>query len=468
MSVAPVINWLPYQKAWIGDASRFKIGMMSRRAGKTFGMAGELVDDCIQAEISGIPTKWTILSRSEKTALEAMTDAVKPITRAFWEAYNTLQQGAEPVYGEDVFRVPQEKGPDAVYRTFDVTYPGGSRITALSASPDAARGFGGNLVLDEFAFHYDSRGIWGSAFPVVLRGNKLRIITTPNGRSNKFYELWSEEADDTGKVIWSKHRTDIYEAVAQGLDVDIEMARRALMDEDAWAQEFELQFLDAASAWLTFDLIASCEDVAAGDPGGYQGGQVYVGVDIAIRNDLFVIWVLERVGNRLVTRDVIARQRITFAEQDALLDDVFDRFRVVRCAMDQTGMGEKPVEDAIRRYGASRVEGVILSGPRKLDLATHMKQDFEDRTLAIPAGDPVLRADLHAVRSIAGPTGARRLMAGGDTDGHADRFWALALASGAATSVHQPFAYQAVHAADASEDRDIRTTAGFGLKKGLW
>ena len=68
------------------------------------------------------------------------------------------------------------------------------------------------------------------------------------------------------------------------------------------------------------------------------------------------------VGEVLVTREIIARRRVSFAEQDALLDDVMRRYRVVRVRMDQTGMGEKPVEDAKRRHGESRVEGVLFTG----------------------------------------------------------------------------------------------------------
>ncbi|WP_238590339.1 hypothetical protein [Candidatus Williamhamiltonella defendens] len=38
---------------------------------------------------------------------------------------------------------------------------------------------------------------------------------------------------------------------------DIADMRAALNDEDAWAQEFELQWLDEASAWLSYELIDS-------------------------------------------------------------------------------------------------------------------------------------------------------------------------------------------------------------------
>lgn len=433
----PVITFLPYQRRWLEDQSRFKIGMFTRRGGKTFGACGEIADDCFRAEIENRRARWTILSRSEATAKEAMEDALKPIVRGFWAVYNELARAEEPEFGEGEFYSPEL---DATYKTHEVRFPGGSRITALSASPDAARGFGGNLLLDEFAFHRDSRRIWGSAFPVAARGgHKIRVISTPNGKGNKFYELMTARDND-----WSKHHVDIYEAVEQGLEVDVDELRKGMADEDAWAQEFELQWLDAASAWLDYDLIASCESAAAGYPGKYDGGPCYVGVDIAVRNDLFVIWVLERQGERLVTREVIAEKRITFAEQDRLLDDVFDRYDVLRVAIDQTGMGEKPVEDAIRRYGPGRVDGVLFTGPRKLDMATALKERMQDRLVDLPAGDPKLRADLHAVQSRVGPTGIRRLVADGDTDGHADRFWALSLAVSAASAAPVEYDYRGV------------------------
>ena len=82
--------------------------------------------------------------------------------------------------------------------------------------------------------------------------------------------------------------------------------------------------------------------------------------------------------------------------------------------------------------GRTVVEGVLMTGPRRLDVATALREAVEDRRLRIPP-DADLRRDLHAVRAEAGPTGAPRLLAErSGTDGHADRFWALALACTAA------------------------------------
>lgn len=465
----PVVNFLPYQRRWIEDDSRFKIGMFSRQTGKTFSTGGECADDCFRGWIEDRRTRWVILSRGERQAAEMMTEVIKPFTKALYEVYNTLLKGGEPAFSEGEFRAPQESGPDAVYKALEVAFPNGSRITALPANPDTARGFSANVILDEFAFHAKSRDIWAALFPVISKGRqKLRVISTPNGKGNKFYELMT--AQDS---VWSRHVVDIYQAVAEGLDRDVDMLRRGMADEDAWAQEYELKWLDEASAWLDYDLISSCECNSAGIPDLYMGGMCFVGVDIAARNDLFVIWVLELVGDVLVTREIIARRRISFAEQDDLLAGVMRRYRVVRVAMDQTGMGEKPVEDAKRRHGEDRVQGVLFSAATKLDLATTMKERFQDRRVRIPAGDAVLRADLHSIKSQVGVTGIRRLVADGDSDGHADRFWAGALAISAAELGEAVYEYEGVPGARSrwapADDDDEPVDGGrSGSGRGTW
>ena len=78
----------------------------------------------------------------------------------------------------------------------------------------------------------------------------------------------------------------------------------------------DLHWLDEASAWLTYDLIMACEDPEAGKPEKYQGGPCFIGNDIARRNDLWVGWVWEAVGDVLWTREIRVLQHKTFAEQD--------------------------------------------------------------------------------------------------------------------------------------------------------
>ncbi|MBK9441410.1 MAG: terminase [Comamonadaceae bacterium] len=417
MTSSPALQLYPYQRRWVQDEARFKIAMFARQCGKTFTSTLEIALDVVRAEAAGRRSRWVILSRGERQAREAMNEGVKLHLRAMAAGFKE-------------YELPF----DTNIKALEVELPGGSRITALPANADTARGFSANVLLDEFAFHKDSRAIWKALFPVISKpGLKLRVISTPNGKGNKFYDLMTGKDD-----AWSRHTTTIYQAVADGLPRDIEELKRGAGDADLWQQEFELQWLDEASAWLSFELINACEHELAGLSEHYGGGPVYVGVDIGARNDLFVIYVIEQVGDVHWTREIIARKRISFAEQDALLDEVFARYRVLRCCMDQTGMGEKPVEDAKRRHGSSRVEGVLFSAATKLVMATAGKEAFEDRKLRIPAGDNALRADLHKLQKITGPTGAPRFVAESDSAGHADRTWACFMAINAASGVNGP------------------------------
>ena len=404
----------PYQQTWLKDPKRFKLGRFARQTGKTFTTTLELVDDVLRAEAEGRKSPWVILSRGERQAREAMEEGVFRHLEAYGRAGSSY--GVEELDWYDPDSGLKRKALQVVLSKLN-------KITALPANPDTARGFSANVFLDEFAFHADSRKIWTALFPVISAGYKLRVTSTPNGKGNKFYDLCT--AEDTA---WSRHTVDIYQAVADGLPRDIDEMHAALNDEDAWAQEFELKWLDEASAWLSFELINAVEHDHAGLPEFYAGGPCFVGVDIAARNDLFVIWIIEVVGDVFWTREIIVRRRITFAEQDALLDDVFNRYRVLRCVMDQTGMGEKPVEDAQRRHGSSRVEGVLFTPPNKLLLATTGKEIFEDRRIRIPEGSAELRNDLHKLKKEVSATGTPRFVADSDSAGHADRAWACFMA----------------------------------------
>ncbi len=165
-------------------------------------------------------------------------------------------------------------------------------------------------------------------------------------------------------------------------------------------------------------------------------------------------------------RELRCERDIPFAEQRAVVGELVARYRPVRVAVDQTGMGEAFVEALQERHGRHRVEGALLAAPRRLDLAAALKEALEDRRLRLPP-DEALRRDLHAVRAETGPTGAPRLVADrAGTDGHADRFWALALAVAAAAAPPAEFGYRPVAAA--ARRRDPWDEDGDAAASGRW
>ena len=126
-----------------------------------------------------------------------------------------------------------------------------------------------------------------------------------------------------------------------------------------------------------------------------------------------------------------------------MLDELVGRYRPHRICMDRTGIGEKPVEDAKRRYGPGRVEGIHMSGGVPWDLAQALKRRMQDRRVLIPAGSQDLRAALHSVKRAQAAAGRGRPRLDVDPDetdrkamragSHGDEFWALALAVEAAS-----------------------------------
>ncbi len=230
---------LPYQVDWVTDPARFKIWLKSRQIGGSLAAAFEVVADAIDNA-----SDWIILSAGERQALEFM-EKVHRVGHIFCDA---IEHHTGKPYR------PETKASQ-------IRFPNGARILALPANPSTARGYSANLVLDEFAFHENPEEIWRAVYPIItnpLRGQlKLRVISTPAGMNNKFYELWNNAPDFT------RHKTSVYDAVDQGLALDIDELRQNLADPDGWAQEFECQFMEHAAQVFPMDLIRSCEDTSA-------------------------------------------------------------------------------------------------------------------------------------------------------------------------------------------------------------
>ncbi len=450
----PAVKLLIYQKEYLADHSRFVLWHAARGTRKTFTSTLYAVDDVMRVESLGKRTRWIIASAGERQSLVAMAFA-KQHAKAFSLAISVETEELErrDEFGE---RVLDPNGYPVTYKVHTITFPNGSEIIAVPANPDTLRGYTGNLLLDEFAFHGDSRAIWGAVFPIIRSEYKLRIVSTGNGKGNKFYEL----ATITDPV-WSIRRTTIVDAVNAGLPFNIDEQRRALNDEDLWAQEYMLEWLDEAHAYLSYDLINGVEHAHAGDPNRYGGGICYSGEDIAVRRDLWVMWVDEIVGDVAWAREIRVLPRgSSMLEQERNRDELFGKYRIARHCMDQTGMGEKPVEDAKRRHGSLRVEGVLFTAHAKLMLATHLKQGFQDRRARIPQGDDALRADLHKIKQEQSQTGAPRFVADSDSTGHADRFWAGALAAYARAQTPMVYEYTRVRESTTLDDEDNDPSEG--------
>lgn len=429
-------HFLPYQVRWIVDQSRLKLSKKSRRIGMTYAQSYE---DVIDASKQSGPMDVWFSSADESAAQEYIR---------YCEQWTKLYKVAAEFLGEIVLNKKED------IKAYSIEYATGKRINALSSNPKGFRSKGGKGVLDEFAFHSDAEALWKAAAPIITWGFPMRVLSTFNGKGNRYFRM-VEDAEKGNK--WSLHSTTIEDAVREGLVSKIlgheaspaeivaflEDCRETAGDEETYQQEYMCNPIDEATAWLTWELIVSAEHPDAGKPELYAGGPCFVGNDIGRRRDLTVIWVLEKVGDVLWTREVVTMKGKSFAEQDAEMDRIFATYKVRRLCKDQTGMGEKPVEDDQRKFGASRVEGLLFSGPVKQDLAVAGKQQFEDRKLRIP-GTRAIRESHHSVRKLTTVAGNPRFDADRSEAGHADEFWGHMLAIHAAGNAPAPIEFQAL------------------------
>ncbi|GBF05856.1 hypothetical protein DAERI_060116 [Deinococcus aerius] len=409
---------MPYQKRWVNDSSRFKIGMWSRQTGKSFASTLEYSIMSVRQK-----DKFIYMSSGERQARELRDKAKMHLTALRLAAQDIEER-------EDIWQSP-DSGEE--YKLLEISLPNGSQHLFIPANPDTARGFSGHVFLDEFDILLKNREIWTSLFPIITRFKRyrLRVMSTPK-LQGQFRDLWDRAYDDVNGLAlpgeWSAHKVNILDAVGEGLDVDPEQLRRSINNELAWEQEFMLKWVDEDTVFLPYQLIASC--VQAGATVEFPGnlanltGEVYIGVDIAWERHLFVVYVVERVAGRTWTRAIIRLKKPSVAEARGLVFGLIPLAR--RVCIDATGPGEQMGKEAREAFG-SKVEAIKFNGAVKEDLAVTLKRAFEDRSVAIP-DDEDLREALHAVRMQRTASNHMRYDAAATDKGHADEFWALALA----------------------------------------
>lgn len=416
--------FLPYQKKWLADKSRLKIVEKSRRIGMTWTQAYEDVRDACPKK--GGMDVW-FSSADESAAREYIR---------YCDQWRQVLGVAGELMGEVIIDSERD------VKAFSLNLANGRRINALTSNPKAFRSKGGKLVLDEFAFHEDQESMWKAARPIITWGYPARILSTYNGKGNRYFRMVEDSRRGNG---WNLHTTTIEDAVNQGLADKIvgrelteaerqewlRQERETCGDEETWMQEYMCIPVDEATAWLTWEMLAACEHPQAGQPELYQQRVCFLGMDIARRRDLTVIYVVEKLGDVLWVREVVVMKNASFAAQEAELERLWRTYKIMRGCLDQTGLGEQMTERAKAKFGNQRIEGVLFTNLSKQALAMGLKQRYEDRLIRTPM-DKIARDSLHSVRKAITAAGNPRFDADRGDMGHADHFWALGLAVHAA------------------------------------
>lgn len=349
---------------------------------------------------------------------------------------------------------------------FRIRFASGFKIVALPSVPRAIRGKQGKVLIDEAAFHKNIAETLKAAIALLMWGGQVIVWSTHDGVDNPFNLLIDDirSGRKKGEVLTIDFDTAIGDGLYERIALIAEIKGRAILPKDEWIADIFDTYGDAADEELRCipsagsgslikpEDIAAAEHDEAGLPQHYAGGPCFGGRDVARRRDGAIIWNFEHIKQVLWLRDRYEKNGSTFADQDEFMDELFRIRRMLSMWIDQTGMGEKVVEDAMASHG-SRVVGKLLTGPTRLDLALSFADRFARGLIRIPRC-PIIRADLRAIKRIGSEeSGSIRIVNEGAV--HADRFWAGALASRAADMPAALYRYMSVPKGAGSQGRDV-------------
>ena len=434
---APGKILLPFQAKWAADHSRLKLAEKSRQIGWTWATAYGLIRR----------------KGADKAALDAWISSRDDIqARLFLEDCKHWAKLSQVICVDQGERAIDNAGHSA----YVLQFANGLRLHSMSSNPDAQAGKRGDRILDEFALHPDPRRLYAIAFPGITWGGALEIFSTHRGSANFFNQLLNEARYQGNPKGFSLHRVTLQDALEQGFLFKLQQKlppdderqamdeaayydfiRQGCPDEETFQQEYCCNPSDDQSAFLSYELITGCEESngesAASPLRRSSDSLLYLGVDVGRDHDLTVLWVLEQAGDVARTVAVECLQNQPFDAQEAALDAWLEQPALARCCIDATGLGRQFAERAQQRFGAYRVEAVHFTGAVKEQLAYPVRAAFERRAVRIPE-DRFIRADLRAVKKETTASGNIRFSADRGRNGHADRFWALALALHAAAA----------------------------------
>jgi len=305
-------------------------------------------------------------------------------------------------------------------------------------NPDALRGIRTKcIVFDEFAHCDRQKELLLAGDRCLSEGGQRTIGSSPNGKSNLFWELWNRALNR--EILDLPYKTtvfdeekfnpkvSIYEQIKNGLTPAVpwinlqklEEARR--QDFIGFMQENMADPQDESASFLSWDLIDRCAkpDLKMVNLDYITPNPLYMGVDVARNKDLTVITIMEKTEVGYIMRYLETFTNVDIPNQIDNIIAISERMRITGIRIDQTGMGLGLFEGCKRILG-HKVKGYQFTKLEKERLAVNLRTKMQDGRVFI-FDDPYLKKDLNMVRYDG-------LKSEHTNIGHADRFWSLALA----------------------------------------
>lgn len=428
-----LFDFLPYQKRWIQDDSQIKLMEKSRQIGISWATAYSLVDKILKTPK---PQQFWVAS-SNMVQAKLLLEDCKQFANKFLEKKPKTKK---------LTTVPSSM------TSLALTFDNKSQIQALSSNPNAQAGKRGTRILDEFALHSKAEELYGIAYPGITWGGQLQIISTHRGSDNYFNKLIKEVLHSGNPKKISHHKVTLQDALDQGFlkklktilpkedprqEMDeaayYEFIRKACPSDVKFLEEYMCQPTDDETQFLNAELITQCEypegvewEIAL-QKLRHSNNDLYMGIDVGRMNDFTVFWLIECVSGIYFTRHVRRLKKCEFATQEKVAREYTILPNLRRICVDATALGCHFSENLVRIFSRSVVEGVNFNNGLNSYIAHAALFLFEKKKIYIPPCD-IIRADLMSLKRQMTSARNVRLSSDGSSAGHADHFWALALA----------------------------------------
>lgn len=449
----------PFQIERIMDRSRFMFDEKARRVGLTYAYAFKYTAK--RAKSDG----KTWYTANDAASVLEFIDYVGHFARVIGESFDSYDEGMAVANEKDIL-------------TKVVRFKSGGQVVGLSSNPNALHGKGGDVILDEYAYHQQAAKMWEAGVNSAKRGDDLVVLSTHTSISSEFNRTATEarqvmsQAESAGIPIhttpdargrfsvtpqyrefalargvlpWSHRKTTIHDAVAGGMvdtinrsnggDMSAEEflleCRASCKTESQWKRQYLCQPAADAESFLPYDLIIPCTSEDCFTPPS-TWMNVFQGQDFGRRGHLSVMANGEVVGDVLWTREIKRMAKMPWEQQLSIIGERCRHPHFQRGSYDRNGMGDMPVETLQNLFGAHRINGNTMSAPAKHNLAIPFQERFKKRTIRIP-NDPKLIDVLSSVEQSVSVVGRHGYDAASTDSGHADEFWALALMNEAAS-----------------------------------
>jgi len=190
------------------------------------------------------------------------------------------------------------------------------------------------------------------------------------------------------------------------------------------------KFVDETYSFFPYELILPCTSddlVLYDEPTSVRApeGRIVAGFDVGRTRDRSELAVFEEIEDRFTARMLRSFEGTPFAEQEAELRRLLGTLPVARLYIDQSGIGMNLAENLSRDF--PQVVGQTFTNEAKERWATNFKILLQRRDVTLPRNRELV-GQIHSIKRRVLPSGKVSFDAERNARGHADKFWAVALA----------------------------------------